>query len=165
VSTASRFDYVALAGARKILVCKLVNGGLYELPFDAFVGVEDWDDSGIGCVDLIDGGHGALLVLNSGNKIDFAPDFVLHHCEPSYRYYRGKARPSAIGARIREIRTAKGLTMKELEAKTGIREPNLSRLEADKHVPRIETLSKIARALNIPLTELLGVRLGVPAGG
>lgn len=160
-NTTCRFARLGLASDKKAILCRLTNGAFYELPVDAFSAAEDWDGTGANAVDIIDGGYGALLVLQSGKRIDFATDFVLHHCEPAYAYHRTKVKPSRLGARIREIRQAKGLSMNQVEKKTGIKQPNLSRLESDKHVPSIETLTIIAKALGVSVAELMGSALQV----
>jgi transcriptional regulator with XRE-family HTH domain len=48
------------------------------------------------------------------------------------------------------------MSLEDLSSKTGIAVPNLSRLEHGKHSPMIETLQKIARALDVPPSALLG---------
>src|SRR5207248_8455082 len=80
---------------------------------------------------------------------DFPSDFVLHVCEPSYPWYKGKSRAvSGVGSRIRQIREWRGLTLEALAAKCGIAKPNLSRLENDKVTPTFETLKAVAAALD-----------------
>ena len=55
-----------------------------------------------------------------------------------------------IGAKIRELRKARGLTQKELGEKAGIAEPTIRRYELGKLNPKFETVQKIAKALNVP---------------
>ena len=57
--------------------------------------------------------------------------------------------------RIREARKRAGLTQEQLAAKAGITQSHLSRLELGKYVPTLATLERLARALRIPLSELL----------
>lgn len=59
------------------------------------------------------------------------------------------------GSRIKEIRTQKGLTQKELGRKCEIAESTIRRYELGSLNPKIETLQKIANALGVPVTELL----------
>jgi predicted transcriptional regulator len=46
-----------------------------------------------------------------------------------------------------EARTEQGLTQKELAERTGIRQPNISRLERGQCSPTLDTLSALARGL------------------
>jgi predicted transcriptional regulator len=46
-----------------------------------------------------------------------------------------------------EARTERGLTQKELAERTGIRQPNISRLERGQCSPTLDTLSALARGL------------------
>jgi len=51
--------------------------------------------------------------------------------------------------RLKTIRLAKGLTQKQLADKCGINDANLRKYENGKQNPKIETLKKIAKALDI----------------
>ncbi|MBN1369693.1 MAG: helix-turn-helix transcriptional regulator [Dehalococcoidaceae bacterium] len=101
------------------------------------------------------------VVQQSGNIIEVPWDTVLYNCEPEYEFFEGKnstpeiSKESKIGQRIRQAREQKGYTVQELADRTGIKRPNLSRLEHGRHQPSLETLERIAEALNIPVFELL----------
>jgi transcriptional regulator with XRE-family HTH domain len=98
---------------------------------------------------IIHDGYAAEIQFDNKQKIDFPSDFVLHVCEPSYGWYKDKRRAtSGVGARIREIRGFRGLTLDQLAKKSGIAKPNLSRLENDKVTPTLATLAMVARALS-----------------
>jgi transcriptional regulator with XRE-family HTH domain len=56
-----------------------------------------------------------------------------------------------IGDRLRALREAKGLSQGDIEKRTGLLRPYVSRVENDRTIPAIETLEKWARALGIPL--------------
>ena len=60
------------------------------------------------------------------------------------------------GERIRYIRKSKGLTQKALGELCGIAEPTIRRYELGKLNPKYETLQKIAKAMDVPISELLG---------
>ena len=62
-----------------------------------------------------------------------------------------------VGERIRNARKNAGLTQKQLGEKCGIAEPTIRRYELGKLNPKYETLQKIATALDVPITELLGI--------
>ncbi|HET9785097.1 MAG TPA: helix-turn-helix transcriptional regulator, partial [Terriglobales bacterium] len=57
----------------------------------------------------------------------------------------------AIGARIREMRLARGLSQGDLENRTGLLRCYLSRVENGHTEPSLQTLARIAVALNMPV--------------
>ncbi len=59
-----------------------------------------------------------------------------------------------LGLRLRSIREAKGLSQGDIEKRSGLLRPYLSRIENGHSVPSIETLEKLARALEVPLYQL-----------
>jgi transcriptional regulator with XRE-family HTH domain len=59
-----------------------------------------------------------------------------------------------IGDRLRTFRTEKNLSQGEIERRTGLLRCYISRVENGHTVPSIETLEKMARALEIPLYQL-----------
>jgi transcriptional regulator with XRE-family HTH domain len=60
-----------------------------------------------------------------------------------------------IGQRLRSIREEKQLSQGDIEQRTGLLRCYISRVENGHTVPAIETLEKIARAMEIPLYELM----------
>lgn len=59
-----------------------------------------------------------------------------------------------IGERLRAIRQEKNFSQGEIEKRTGLLRCYISRVENGHTVPAIETLEKMARALEIPLYQL-----------
>src|ERR1700732_928286 len=59
-----------------------------------------------------------------------------------------------IGDRLRELREAKTFSQGEIEKRTGLLRCYISRVENGHTVPAIETLEKMARALEVPLYQL-----------
>ena len=59
-----------------------------------------------------------------------------------------------IGERLRTLREAKGLPQSEIERRTGLLRCYVSRVENGHTIPSIETLEKLARALEVPLYQL-----------
>src|ERR1700693_34145 len=59
-----------------------------------------------------------------------------------------------IGDRLRELREGKNLSQGDIEKRTGLLRCYISRAENGHTVPAIETLEKLARALEIPLYQL-----------
>jgi transcriptional regulator with XRE-family HTH domain len=59
-----------------------------------------------------------------------------------------------IARRLRELRGSKNLSQGDIEARTGLLRCYISRVENGHTVPALETLQKIARALETPLYQL-----------
>jgi len=59
-----------------------------------------------------------------------------------------------IGDRLRELREVKKMSQGDIEKRTGLLRCYISRVENGHTVPAIETLEKLARALEIPLYQL-----------
>src|SRR5437899_7332850 len=59
-----------------------------------------------------------------------------------------------IGDRLRELRAGKKLSQGDIEKRTGLLRCYISRVENGHTVPAIETLEKMARALEVPLYQL-----------
>jgi transcriptional regulator with XRE-family HTH domain len=59
-----------------------------------------------------------------------------------------------IGDRLREMREEKKLSQGDIEKRTGLLRCYISRVENGHTVPAIETLEKLARALEAPLYQL-----------
>jgi transcriptional regulator with XRE-family HTH domain len=65
--------------------------------------------------------------------------------------------PKKLGAVLKQIRERKGLSQLDLAKRAKVSQGYLSDLEAgEKKNPGIETLRKIAKALGVPVAELLG---------
>lgn len=60
-----------------------------------------------------------------------------------------------VGDRLKQFRELKGLTQVEIEERTGLLRGYISRVENGHTVPTIETLERFARALDMPLYQLL----------
>jgi transcriptional regulator with XRE-family HTH domain len=56
--------------------------------------------------------------------------------------------------RLRELRKSKNLSQGDIEKRTGLLRCYISRVENGHTVPAIETLEKLARALEVPLYQL-----------
>jgi transcriptional regulator with XRE-family HTH domain len=59
-----------------------------------------------------------------------------------------------IGDRLRELRAGKKLSQGDIEKRTGLLRCYISRVENGHTVPAIETLEKMARALEVPVYQL-----------
>lgn len=62
----------------------------------------------------------------------------------------------AVGPRLRALRLARGITLAELSATTGVSESTLSRLESGGRRATLELLLHLSQAYDIPLDDLVG---------
>jgi transcriptional regulator with XRE-family HTH domain len=60
-----------------------------------------------------------------------------------------------IGERLRSVREQKQLSQGDIEKRTGLLRCYISRVENGHTVPAVETLEKLARALDLPLYQLM----------
>ena len=59
-----------------------------------------------------------------------------------------------VGNRLKELRESKNLSQGDIEKRTGLLRCYISRVENGHTVPAVETLEKLARALELPLYRL-----------
>jgi transcriptional regulator with XRE-family HTH domain len=65
--------------------------------------------------------------------------------------------PRKIGVTLKRLREAKGFSQLQLAKRADVAQAYISEMEAGaKKNPGIETLRKLAKALGVPVTELLG---------
>lgn len=62
-----------------------------------------------------------------------------------------------LGLKIKELRTKEGLSQNAFGVEIDMEKSNVSRMEGGSVNPRIGTLMRVARALNITLSELLNI--------
>ena len=102
--------------------------------------------------------HELILRTTTGETVDIPWDFARHYCDPEYRA-RAEAAASRggdnTGRRIRSLRTREGLTQEDLAHKAGIGRVTLVRIESGEQLPRFETLTALADALQRPTADLL----------
>jgi transcriptional regulator with XRE-family HTH domain len=67
---------------------------------------------------------------------------------------------AAVGARIRALRTERGLSLSALAAAAGIGKGSLSELESGRRNPTLDTLYAVAGPLGVPLAMLVDFRDG-----
>jgi transcriptional regulator with XRE-family HTH domain len=98
------------------------------------------------------------IILKDKKTIELPWDFVRHYCDQRYKprvdiianYGR-----QTLGDVIRRIREKTNITQDELARLAGISRVTEVRLENGKHSPRYRTLQLIAKALDIPVSDLL----------
>ena len=67
---------------------------------------------------------------------------------------------STFADRLKHFRKQKHLTQKDISLATGIAEPTIRKYEAGKLNPKFETVQKFAAALEVPVSDLWGLKLG-----
>lgn len=60
------------------------------------------------------------------------------------------------GKQLQRLRTHRGLTQEQLAVTAGLSRAFLTRLELGQHDPSLSTLVRVAKALRVSVTELLG---------
>ncbi len=63
--------------------------------------------------------------------------------------------PAAIGARLRALREAEGLSLRDLAARSGVSAPMLSQVERGETSPTLAVAARIAAGLQLRLSQLL----------
>jgi len=96
----------------------------------------------------------ATLQLESGAVCQLAVGFA-HGADTVPAHDDIAINGEKLGARLRELRLAAGLTQAELARRTGIHRPNIARVEAGRHTPSLETLARIANAIGVSTTHVL----------
>lgn len=84
-----------------------------------------------------------------GKNLDFFGRWVYTGVMSDSEYAR------IIGENVRKARETAGLTQDEVQTRTGIAAPHLSRLEAGRHLPSLKTVKRVAEALGVDVCELL----------
>jgi transcriptional regulator with XRE-family HTH domain len=64
--------------------------------------------------------------------------------------------PKRFAMRLRTLRLKKNLTQDALAKRVGVTRGYLARLEMGRHDPPLSRLRKLAKALGVPVTEILG---------
>ena len=72
---------------------------------------------------------------------------------PTPHVHAPEPAPIAIGTTIRAFRLQKGMSQGDIEKRTGLLRCYLSRVENGHTVPSLDTLAKIASALELPLSQ------------
>jgi len=62
-----------------------------------------------------------------------------------------------VGRRVRDLRERSGLTLRQLSERTGIAVSSLSEIETGRNAPRLETVVRLAQALNVPFDVLISL--------
>ncbi|MDE3070952.1 MAG: helix-turn-helix transcriptional regulator [Acidobacteriota bacterium] len=71
------------------------------------------------------------------------------------RQARSAVDPGAVGARVRALREASSLSLRELSARSGVSTPMLSQVERGETSPTLTVAARIAAGLDLRLSQLL----------
>jgi predicted nucleic acid-binding protein/DNA-binding XRE family transcriptional regulator len=93
-----------------------------------------------------------------GLLLEWVPGAPVAH-EPEAAYGRAAWRERT-AARIRELRESAGMRAAEVAAAAGMARSNYARLESGRHQLSLGTLERVARAVRVPLAELIEPRAG-----
>ncbi len=167
---ATRLVDVEYLGKMEALVFRFGNGRIFGL---AVQQLQELDSSPVTRISLLYDGDVALIEQFSGNRLEVPWDRVLHLADPTYEHRDPPAGSAewlerrdldrAIGERVRAERKKRNLTLAAVSSRTGIKVPNLSRLESGKHTPSLDTLDRVATALDVPVAVLVAHAPGRPA--
>jgi DNA-binding XRE family transcriptional regulator len=163
-----RFEYLTVSPRGDALLAVLGDGSatLVSRPAHA-----DDDGAEVTAITIADDAASARLELAGGRSFDLdASQIASRHPDPAPTASSSGQLAAAtqalalssidgakLGARIRELRLAAGLTQAELARRTGIHRPNIARVEAGRHTPSLETLARLAAAIGVPTTSVLSV--------
>lgn len=163
---------VEYASKLEAIVFKFEDGRIFGVPISELEGL---DATPVKRVFVSMHGYEATIEQFSGNRLEVPWDVVLYHADPTYPYRRPEpGSPDAqerlqvdqvIGERVRRERRERNWTLADLSSRTGIRVPNLSRLERGKHTPSLDTLEKVAEAFGLPVAALIAQRPWAASGG
>jgi len=99
-----------------------------------------------------------VVAKRKDETIELPWDFVRNYCDPSYRprveRVAAKGRIE-IGARVRALREAAGLTQEKLASAARIGRVTIARIESGEQFPRYKTLLALADALDRDPADLL----------
>lgn len=149
--SAKRFESVSCLKEGNVFSCSFMNGHKFFLERKL---IREDDGSGIKSIHLESEGYSFTVVLTSGKEYEVPWDFVRYHCDNAYRESVRTTEPfTEIGKKIKKIRESLGKTQEELAKATGMKRPNIARIESGKHEPSLETLKKLADALNLSIAD------------
>jgi DNA-binding XRE family transcriptional regulator len=147
-----RFEFVTVSPCSDDVLAVLGNGEatLHPRPLDA-----SDDGSDIASITIDPSASKATLLLESGAVCQLTVASLHATADMTAGQDDIAIDGERLGARLRELRLAAGLTQAELARRTGIHRPNIARVEAGRHTPSLETLARIANAIGVSTTRVL----------
>lgn len=145
---------------RMITAARLARGGIYVRFADDRSGIVpfselDLPEEAVGV--QIPQPHLVEIRLTDGTVEELPWDFARHFADPGYREWsleaaeRGRAE---LGARVRELRTRRGVTQQQIADRADVTRVSVARIEAGRQLPRYETLVSLAGALGVSVGAL-----------
>jgi transcriptional regulator with XRE-family HTH domain len=71
--------------------------------------------------------------------------------------------PFNLGGNVRDFRDQRGLSQAQLAKMIGVSQPRIAEIERGEANPRLSTIAKLAKALDVSVPELLAERLDIDA--
>lgn len=151
---------VTFVESGRALSFTFADGCTYSLPLSTLPSA---DGSAVNEITLLLNGSAASMLQSSGNRFEVPWDYVLHWADENYDYRRAgsgvfetrEESARRIAGRVRARRKKRGLTQQQLADLTGIRRPNIARLEGGAHAASLETLERLAAALETTVVDLV----------
>ncbi len=168
-----RFRAVTYFPQTDTFLVTFLDGRAYYLPRAAFAADLEFDQtSAVSAVTVgADLDYYFTIHFASGATFDVPWDRVLHECEPAYDYFKGhrlkqdRADLASEAQQVRRLRQQAGLTQEALAKRAGLARPNLARVESGRYRPSLETLERIARALDQPVSAFVSHSLSASQEG
>lgn len=148
----SRFEYVTVSPRGRDVLAILGDAQCHVLHRPVAPGD---DGSEVLTITLSDDAQIATLVLSSGTRVQLKAAKIAQTFAANPAKNGQPLDGAKLGARLRELRVSAGLTQAEVARRTGIHRPNIARVEAGRHTPSLETLSRLASAIGVPTTSVL----------
>jgi DNA-binding XRE family transcriptional regulator len=98
------------------------------------------------------------VIQASGNEFSVPWDVIQNLALGRKRYNNIKI-GKRIGQRVKALRKQRGLTQDQLAKMLAVKRPNISRLEAGRHVPGILFIQRLAECLQVKISDLIVDRI------
>ncbi len=101
----------------------------------------------------------AIEVHLDDERVEEVPwDFARHFADPDHRRRSiaiVERSGRVLGERLRELRSAAGLTQEALAQRAGVSRVTIARIEVGDHLPRYQTMEALAAGLGAPISRLI----------
>lgn len=98
--------------------------------------------------------RGAIIAAKELSEYKYDRNVTEFEFWKGYSVYFIQSERKRVGLNIKNTRECKGLSQEDLAIRTGIKRPNISRIESGKCSTGIDLLGKIAIALEVDLKEI-----------
>jgi DNA-binding XRE family transcriptional regulator len=155
----SRFEYLTVSPRPDELLAVLGDGEAVLLPRPV---ADDDDGSEVTAISISEDAASAAISLSTGKEVTLLASSAARALSSGSGPLALPADVGAdapggprLGARLRHLRLQAGLTQAELARRTGIHRPNIARVEAGRHTPSLETLTRMASAIGVSAAAVL----------